>query len=198
MRYLRNKETIDKANNFLENYRKEVYNPLGRINVVEEDQEVNINVSELESINNGINTTIKALDVVNDLADKALADIRPVLKKYNRLVTVMQIITVIASGTIVGIVFAKKAVPIVIAILTLTTSIGSYIAKYYMAPLIGGELNRQNIAYKLVELKGKCVGLRLSFATIIVSEQTKEQVQQYIKNSIDIVGEMHSLFDSLK
>lgn len=191
------KTTNEKAIHFLQTYKKSDYErpALQRLNVA--DNIVDDPFSEYRKI---VNKSIDALTEVNDLARDVLEDIRPVFIKYNNLLTILQIITVLSSaGTLILFVAeTEKEVKIITATLTLIVSVGNVVAKWYVASPFGGGTNKQTLSNDLIELRGESVATKARLQNIIFSEDTISEIRELLLEPSRLIGDMDAIMSRLR
>ena len=82
-------------------------------------------MEEQDSIKEAVNSSIEALDYINELSESVLNDMKPILKKYNAWLVTLQIMTVISSAGVIPFLFQDEIlISLILAILALLTSIG--------------------------------------------------------------------------
>lgn len=190
------KTTNESATHFLENYKKSSYEALAENELIHIETEDDDPMSEYKK---AANKSIEALKMVNDLAKQVLEDVKPVFIKYTRLLTVLQIVTVVSSTGIIAMILIKESqVTLVISILTLLASIGSLIAKGYITPLFGGAMDRQAMSNKLIDLRGQSITIKGKLQTIVFDEDSKTEVRKHIKESAELIGKMEMILSELR
>jgi len=106
---------------------------------------------------------INALDEIIELSNAVLGDMRSILKRYNKWLVFLQIVSVVSSASLIPIILIDQDyfIDIIIGGLTLISSTGGVIAKSLIAPFFGRGRDKQLISNELIGLRGDSIALKL-------------------------------------
>ncbi|MEM6686695.1 MAG: hypothetical protein AAF617_13010 [Bacteroidota bacterium] len=189
------KTTNEKATYFLQNYRKSDYENL--VVQIDNQNDEDDPFAEYKKI---VNKSIAALSDINQLARDVLDDIRPVLIKYNSLLTILQIVTVLSSAGTLILFYAKtqENATIITAFLTLIAAVGNVVAKGFIKPLFGGGLDRQALSDNLIKLWDESVTTKGMLENIVFDDSAIPEIKRLLSESTRIIGDMEAMLLRLK